>query len=398
MVGRIRVNKGKKKTTYYVVIPWDAMDGSGKRKKWQFKYDKRGDRFDSEDHAKRFLEYLRTLIDEGTFNPLDWAEQKPHSFEELEKQYLQHYKEKLKRAEISPSTLDSKKRYFKRYFKPFFAGRDIKYVVNLDLAKFYSQLPYRLKAKTRFNIMSELNTFFEWSRSQGVIKGEVPRYTEMANLKRLAQEQRPPVREQTHLMPDAHFELAMTQMVASDRPIFRFIRHTGCRPSEARAQQRIDFDWQNRVFEIRRTWVDVSGGEVLVERAKSGSQRPLYITEELEAIVKSPAPRLDTPFIFYNSRTGTAYTRREIDYRWRTALKKAGLPHMELKNATRASFICEMLRLGYSYEEIGAVVGHKHVATTKHYGKIFVEQTAGLLERRTKTRGTKKEPKTEIVK
>jgi integrase len=388
MVGRVRINRGRKKTTYYVVIPWDRMDGSGKTKKWQLKYDKRGDRFDSKAHAERFLEYLRTLIDEGTFNPLDWVEQKPHSLEELEKQYLQHYQEKVERGEISPSTLAGKKRYFNNYFTPFFAGRDLKYVVNLELAKFYSQLPQRLKAKTRFNIMSELNTFFEWAKSQGVIKSEVPRYTEMANLKRLAQEERPPVREQTHLLSDAHFELATAQMDETDRPIFRFIRHTGCRPSEARALQRSDFDWHNKVLEIRRTWVDSSGGEVLVERAKSGSQRPLYITDELEKIVKSLAPRLDTPFVFSPSGENF-YTRRQVDYRWRTALKKAGLPHMKLKNATRASFICEMLRLGYSYEEIGAVVGHKHTETTKRYGKIFVEQTAGLLERRTKKTGTK---------
>lgn len=71
---------------------------------------------------------------------------------------------------------------------------------------------------------------------------------------------------------------------------------------------------------------------------------------------------------------------------------------MELKNATRASFICEMLRLGYSYEEIGAVVGHKHTETTKRYGKIFVEQTAGLLERRIKRVGTKSEPRAEFEK
>ena len=89
------------------------------------------------------------------------------------------------------------------------------------------------------------------------------------------------------------------------------------------------------------------------------------------------------------SRGEAHYTRRQIDYRWRTALERTGLSHMELKNATRASFICEMLKLGYTYEEIGAVVGHKHVTTTRRYGKIFVEQTAGLLERRTKKPGTR---------
>jgi integrase len=374
------------------------MDGSGKKKKWQFKYDKRGDRFDSDAHANRFLEYLRALIDEGTFNPLDWVEHKPHSFEELQKLYLQHYQGKLEREEISPSTLAVKDRYFKNYFSPFFAGRDIKYVVNLDLAKFYSQLPQGLKAKTRLNIMSEINTFFEWAKNQGVIQSKVPCYTEMPQLKRLAQEERPPVREQTHLMSDGDFDAVMAKMDSWDRPIFRFIRHTGCRPSEARALQRSDFDWRNKVLEISRTWVDAGkGGEVLVERAKSGSQRPLYITDELETIVKSPSRRLDTPFVFY-PREGDFYTRRQIDYRWRTALKKAGLRHMELKNATRASFICEMLRLGYSYEEIGAVVGHKHTETTKRYGKIFVEQTAGLLERRIKRVGTKSEPRAEFEK
>ena len=114
MIGWVRVNRGKRRTTYYVVIPWDRMDGSGEKKKWQLKYDKRGDRFDSEAHANRFLEYLRTLVDEGTFNPLDWPEQKPHGFEELEKQYLKHYVGKVERGEISPSTLECKRRHMRK--------------------------------------------------------------------------------------------------------------------------------------------------------------------------------------------------------------------------------------------------------------------------------------------
>jgi len=398
MVGWVRGNQGKKKTTYYVVIPWDRMDGSGKKKKWQFKYDKRGDRFDSKAHANRFLEYLRTLIDDGTFSPLDWMDAKPHSFESLHQQYLTHYKQKLSRGEISPSTLAYKRRYRNNYLEPFFKGLDVRQLVNLTFSQFYNELPRGLKAKTRHNIMTEVQKFFRWCKEQGVIKGEAPRYTEMANLKRLAQEQRPPVTEMTHVMSDSDFELAVGQMAEDDRPIFRFIRITGCRPSEARALQRFDFDWRGRKVAIRRTWVDTSPGEVLIERAKSVSNRLLGITKEMEFIVKSVSQTPEIPFVFCNPKTETAYTRRELDYRWRTALQRARLPHMELKNATRASAACTWLKLGYSYEEVGAVLGQEHVSTTKFYGRIFADQTVPLLERRTKTAGTKTEPKTQKVK
>jgi integrase len=391
MTGTIRENEGKKKSTFYVVIPWDSMDGTGETKKWTLKHDKRGDRFDSRAHAKRFLEFLRTLIDEGTFNPCDWSEAKPHSLEGLKPEYLRHYQDKVERGEISPSTLAVKKRYFAKYFEPYFAGQDLKYIGNLNVTKFHNQLP-RLKAKSRSNVMSELNTFFEWARAQGVIK-TVPKFTEMANLKRLAKEQRPPVMEHTHMMPEENFKRALAEMEPGDRPIFRFYRLTGCRNSEGRAMQRPDFHWQARVFEIRRTWVDSDQGEVLVERPKSGSMRDLAITDEIEAVVKSVPPRLDIPFVFWNPKTGTAYTRREIDYRWRTALKKAGIPHMSLKNATRANMICEGLKLGYSFEQCGRVAGHEHVSTTMFYGSIFVDQTAGILERKTRGAGTKTEPK-----
>lgn len=395
MIGWVRVNQGKRKTTYYVVIPWDRMDGYGEKKKWHFKYDKRGDKFDSKRHAERFLEYLRTLIDEKTFNPLDWVEKKPHAFEELVPLYLQDYEKNVQKGEISPSTLAVKKRYMDNYFMPFLRGQDVKRIIALTLKQFYNQLPFDLKAKTRLNIMSELNTFLTWAEEEGVIS-KAPRFTGVNDLKKQAKKERPPVREATHWMPDDDFELALSHMDEWDRPIFWLIRLTGCRPSEARALQRSDFDWKSGVFEILRTWVDASGGEVLVG-AKSGSERALAITEMIEEVVKSVLPRLDTPFVFH-PKGQIHYTRRQLDYRWRTALKKAGLPHMELKNATRASLVCEALRLGYTYEEIGAVVGHKHTSTTRYYGTIFVEQTAGLLERRTKKRGTKSEPKLKIEK
>jgi integrase len=358
------------------------MDGSGKKKNWQFKFDERGFRFESEAHAKQTHEHFRVLIRSGHFNPLDWVEGKPHAFETLAETYLKDYEQALERGEISPSTPAYKKRFMRLYYTPFFLGQDVKMIIPLTLKHFYNQLPMSLGAKTRHNIMAELQKFFTWCEDEGVIK-VVPRFKDMRMLKRRAREERPEPRESTHLMCDSDFERAVKQMAEHDRPIFNFIRLTGCRPSEARAFSRRDIDWQSNVIEIRRTWSDGGTGEVLVDRAKSGSDRPLYLTDALKAVIKSVSPRLDLPFVFCNEKTGKSYTRRELDYRWRKALKEAGLPHMALKNATRSSFVCQRLIDGNTYEEIAAVVGHKHISTTRRYGQIFVDQTRKVLERTT---------------
>ena len=141
----------------------------------------------------------------------------------------------------------------RQYFIPFCKGRELRYLADLTLNQFYYSLPAALKAKTKFNIMSELKTLFRWLKSQKVIKGEIPRYTEMKELKERAKEQRPPIKEETHLMQDEDFELALNHIPRWHHPIFRFIRITGCRTSEACALQRSDLDRKNGVIDIRRT-------------------------------------------------------------------------------------------------------------------------------------------------
>ena len=170
-------------------------------------------------------------------------------------------------------------------------------MTDLTFNQFYSSLPSALKAKTKFNIMSEVQTLFRWLKNQKVIKGEVPHYADMKELKERAEEQRPPVKEETHLMPNEDFESALGHIPEWHHPIFRFVRITGCRTSEACALQRSDVDWKNGVIDIRRTWVDHhEGGEVLVERPKSGSRRMIALTQSLKEVLESVTPSVDSYF------------------------------------------------------------------------------------------------------
>lgn len=371
MLGWIRAYHGKRKSTWYVVIPWQG-------RKWQFKRDRQGDRFESRVHAQRHLEYLRALIDDHRFDPEDWIEDKPHAIEKLMATYLQDCEQEVDRGHISPSTLAIKRRYQKKYFLLFFSPMDVKRLIALDLYRFYQQLP-EYRAKTLLNIMSELNNFLTWCRDQGVIK-EIPRFTLIKKLRQEANEQRLPVRKRTHWMREEDYAKIVEALEPPDRPIFQFIRETGCRPSEARALRRSDVDRGASIVEIRRTWVDVGQDERLFESAKSGSNRPIYLTEKIRAILKSASPRLDTDFVFWNPKTGRHYTRSELRHRWKQAVKKAKVAYMPLYRATRSTFAYRKLAEGHSLEAVGAVLGHKHTSTTKRYGKVFLETIRKVME------------------
>jgi len=220
MIGWIRTNRGKKRDTHYVVIPWSRVDGSGRNRNWQLKFDEQGFRFESRAHAKQTLDYFRVLIKQGHFNPLDWIEAKPHGFEKLARIYFEDQKEAVAKGDLSPSTPVYKERYMRLYYLPFFKGRDVKHIISLDLKRFYSQLPATLKkAKARLNVMAQLENFFGWCKEQQVIKGEIPRYTDMAKLRALGNEQRPKPKETTHMMVGADFERAIGQMQPGDRGI-----------------------------------------------------------------------------------------------------------------------------------------------------------------------------------
>ena len=199
MLGWVRVNRGKKRSTFYVVIPWDRLDGSGKKKNWQFKFDRNGDRFESEAHAHRHLEYLRALIDDKAFSPLDWIEEKPHSFENLQETYFKACLSDVQRDEMSPSTIKTKRRYWRRYFLPFFSDMDVKHIRNIHLRQFHDQLPATLKAKTRLNIVSDVEGVLRWCKEEEILKGAVPHFTGMKDLRKKAQKERPKPRRSTHI-------------------------------------------------------------------------------------------------------------------------------------------------------------------------------------------------------
>lgn len=129
-------------------------------------------RFRSMERAERFLNGLRYETDKGTFDPRDYAVEKPLSFSKLADQYLQ-----VKMKRIRPRSYSNLKNYMSRA-KTSWGDRNVKSIAYPDIEDFlFSQ---KVAGKTRANMKSCLHDFWTWLRKRREIRPqEVPEFPEM---------------------------------------------------------------------------------------------------------------------------------------------------------------------------------------------------------------------------
>jgi len=145
------------------------------------------------------------------------------------------------------------------------------------------------------------------------------------------------------------------------RPLFTFIRETGCRREEALSLQH----WQ----------VQEDSRQVLFsENTKSKKYRYVPLTEAAIEAVKT-LPRLpDCPNVFYNLKSKDRW--HDCRKPWEQARKKVGLPEIQVKDLRR-HYAIELAEDGANMHDIQSVLGHASVVTTeKHYAQFSPEHSA----------------------
>ena len=86
---------------------------------------------------------------------------------------------------------------------------------------------------------------------------------------------------------------------------------------------------------------------------------------------------LSNPFVF--THQGYIYADSLRD-NWKKAAKKAGYPGVKLYH-NRHSFAQQRLEAGFSYEEVGAVLGHRNKATTqKYYARLQAKKLSNVVD------------------
>jgi len=132
-----------------------------------------------------------------------------------------------------------------------------------------------------------------------------------------------------------------------------------CAHRGVRALIRIAWWTGMRVSEIQRA--QRSGAAFVLSDTKNGQPRIVPMHPIISTASRVPMPR-----------------RSEIDYWWPLAREACGLEHVRLHDL-RHSAATAMVNAGVDLGTVGAVLGHKSVATTKRYSHHGVQRLADAL-------------------
>jgi integrase len=146
----------------------------------------------------------------------------------------------------------------------------------------------------------------------------------------------------------------------------------GCRPSEARALQVRDINFEHGSIIFRRVYTGRSGN-TLIERTKTHRQRVIPINPDMEHILRELCiNKLPSAFVFTDSKTGNPYPSRTLIKRWQAACKKAG-KKIGLYAGSKHSWASQRASKGLSIYLISKVLGHTNIKTTERYALVDVE-------------------------
>lgn len=174
-------------------------------------------------------------------------------------------------------------------------------------------------------------------------------------VKKISREKEP--RERTRFLTTDERHRFLEACKQSDNPfLFTFVvllLSTGCRYNEARC--------------LKWTDIDLFNGKITITKSKNTDMRCVPIRGlALEQLRDLSSKSCSIGYVFPNSnRTKPIELRRA----YRTAIKRSGLKGFRGHDC-RHSYATEMLAQGLSLGEIGHLLGHRNVSTTRRYAHL----------------------------
>jgi len=342
---------------YFIDLIWQ-------KKRIRIYSDKHGQPLSSYEQAKRLASLIEYEITQKIFDPSKYVKQdfQKFLFENYTQKWLEYSQNRLK-----PSSFKSRKALTSRYLIPYFKGKDIREIRTANVQDFYSALKKeKLSSKTIYNILAELKALLNFAKKREDIE-KVPVFpnvkVEEKPIYWLTQEQQKRILE---ALPEKH------------RPIFRFMFAYGTRPGEARALKWDCVDFVNKLIYIKRTF----SHRKLVQIPKEGKWKVLPLLPEIEQMLKSlyANTKKKTKFVFSPGSGADHYGEKILPKLWKEACNRVGIKGITLYEGVRHSFVMQRLTAGFSYEEVGACVGHSTPQTTRKYGRLMAQSLIKVFE------------------
>lgn len=310
----------------------------------------------------KYLEEVETLLDVfkrveedeilGKFRYTDYDKKEVKNKDLFKNVVAAYIDMQSKRKDLSPYSLDSKKKYSKKLVEHF-AEMSIHDIEGYHVEDFKLTLTSH---SNQVMCLGEMKTILNWASERYKLV-RVPKIVVPANKKRKS-------------VPD--LEVAEDKIIPAienevHREAIRMLKDYGFRPSEVRAIQYEQIDLINDRIIIDRHFSKTT----LLMGRKSAAEgedtavldRPL--TPELKAFIKSrPWPLDKKQFLFTNS-VGKPLGVKDLSKTWKETLAKLKLPHVQMYGL-RGATITEVIE-EHGLHKAMNFAGHTDIKTTMIY-------------------------------
>lgn len=306
------------------------------------------------DDVMGVLSKIQIDSDAGRFKASDYDKksvQDSYLFKNVVDAYLKFNGPRVQRKELSPYSLESKKKY------------------SALLVKYFSSYPiHEIEAHHIMDFKNTLESFSNQSMCLGEMKTILNWAAERYKLPRVPKFEVPSSKKRKSV-PD--LDITRDKIIPAidndvHREAIRMLEHYGLRPSEVRAIQYEQIDLVNDRIKIDRHFSKTT----LLMGRKSASEgedtanldRPL--SDELKSFIKSrPWPLNKKTFLFTNS-VGKALGVKDLSVTWKKTLKKLKLPHVEMYGLRGAKITEVLKQSGGNMVEARDFAGHTDIKTT----------------------------------
>lgn len=303
-----------------------------------------------------------------TFNPEEYStgRMKARKLEFKAEEWLAIKEGQAEAGELSHETLKNYRGYVKNYWIPLLGHYDVRDIRFPELEKFKDDLPFRLKKKTKRNVLNGLRTFYTWLKRRMVLS-ETPVFPTVegddADVRRAVE-----VEDQWG---------ALARIPEEHRGVIEFGMETGLRPGETCALKIRDLDMDSGMALIQRTW----SGAHLRETTKGKNKRWIPLSNRaLEILAVNIEKRFPEEFVFLNPGTGRCYRQKTLNQVWRQ-YSEIDCTYYE---ASRHSFCTQIVEMGVSSIEAKELMRHENIKSTMHYYHGSARRQRELVNRRGK--------------
>lgn len=280
--------------------------------------------------------------------------------------FIDIYMKDLK-PQIKLSTYVNKENIIETHIRPYFENKSLAQITSTDILQWQNELLSIRDDQGKGYAQTYLRTI---QNQLNAILNHAVKYYDLAKNPCIANKKMGKAKAKEMLFWTKD-EYLMFSEEMKEKPvsyyIFQLLYWTGIRCGELLALTRADFDLENQILRINKTFQVIKGKEIVTSPKTEKSNRkidlPDFLCNEMQDYFESLYKLDENSRIFQVTKS---YLHHEMD----RGSKRSGVKRIRLHDLRHSS--CALLiNLGYSPVQIGDRLGHESVVITERYSHLY---------------------------